>query len=85
MDSSVSVQQIQCRSLVYRYLDGPIRDSDPFALPGDSGSLIASEDASSAIGLLFAVNNKGDYGIFVPIQDVLRAFGNLELVSGHGV
>jgi hypothetical protein len=60
-------------------------DNDPFALPGDSGSLIVSEDASSAIGLLFAVNNKGDYGIFVPIQDVLRAFGNLELVSGHGV
>jgi hypothetical protein len=60
-------------------------DSDPFALPEDSGSLIVSEDANSAIGLLFAVNNKGEYGIFVPIQDVLSAFGNLELVSGHGV
>jgi hypothetical protein len=60
-------------------------NSDPFALPGDSGSLIVSDDASSAIGLLFAVNNKGEYGIFVPIQDVLSAFGTFELASGHGL
>jgi len=60
-------------------------NGDPFALGGDSGSLIVSEDASSAIGLFFAGNNKGDYGIFAPIEDVLSAFGNLELVSGHGV
>ena len=60
-------------------------DSDPFALPGGSGSLIVSEDASSAIGLLFAVNNKGEYGIFAPIEDVLIAFGNAKLVSDHGI
>jgi hypothetical protein len=60
-------------------------DGDPFTLAGDSGSLIVSEDASSAIGLFFTGNNKGDYGIFAPIEDVLSALGKLELVSGHGV
>jgi hypothetical protein len=60
-------------------------DNDPFGLGGDSGSLVVTEDGSSAIGLYFAGNNKGDFGIFAPIEDVLSAFGNLELVSGHGV
>jgi hypothetical protein len=47
-------------------------DGDPFALGGDSGSLIVSEDASSAIGLFFAGNYKGDKGIFAPIEDVFK-------------
>lgn len=59
-------------------------DAEPFALPGDSGSLIVTEDGSAAVGLLFAVNNRGEYGIFCPIEDVLRALGNLTLISGHG-
>ncbi|MDB6021369.1 MAG: hypothetical protein JWQ04_1226 [Pedosphaera sp.] len=58
---------------------------DPFALPGDSGSLVVTEDGGSAIGLLFAVNNKGQYGIIMPILQVLEAFGNVTLVSGHGI
>ncbi len=60
-------------------------DADPFALPGDSGSLVVKEDGSAAVGLLFAVNNKGQYGIVVPIQSVLQAFGNPVLVSSHGI
>lgn len=60
-------------------------DNDPFAVLGDSGSLIVTEDASSAVGLFFAVNYNGVLGIFAPIEDVLNALGNLELVSGHGV
>lgn len=59
--------------------------SEPFALPGDSGSLIVTEDGSAAIGLLFAVNNKGQYGIFMPIDQVLSAFGGATLISGHGI
>ena len=59
--------------------------SEPFALPGDSGSLVISEDESSVIGLLFAVNNGGQYGIIMPIEQVLAAFGDATLVSGHGV
>jgi len=50
-------------------------DADPFALPGDSGSLVVNEDASAAVGLLFAVNNKGQYGIIMPIESVLQACG----------
>lgn len=60
-------------------------DQDPFALPGDSGSLIVTSDGASAVGLLFAVNNRGEYGIFMPIDQVLAAFGNLHLLSGHGI
>jgi hypothetical protein len=60
-------------------------DADPFALAGDSGSLVVKEDGSAAVGLLFAVNNKGQYGIMMPIQSVLKAFGNPVLVSGHGI
>ena len=60
-------------------------DSDPFALPGDSGSLVVTEDGSSAVGLLFAVNNKGQYGIIMPIKSVLQEFENAVLVSNHGV
>ena len=59
--------------------------SDPFALPGDSGSLVIKEDGSAAVGLLFAVNNKGQYGIIMPIDQVLSAFGSATLISGHGV
>ena len=60
-------------------------DSDPFALPGDSGSLIVTEDGQHAVGLLFAVNNRGEIGIIMPIDDVLSACGGLQLVSGHGI
>ena len=60
-------------------------NTDPFGLPGDSGSLIVREDGSCAIGLLFAVNNRGEYGIIIPIEDVLDAFGNIQLLSGHGL
>ena len=47
-----------------------------------------TEDGRSAIGLLFAINNKGQYGIMMPIAKVLSAFEqleNLRLVSNHGV
>ena len=44
-----------------------------------------TEDGSQAVGLLFAINNKGQYGIMMPIEQVLAAFGNFRLVSNHGV
>ena len=59
--------------------------ADPFALPGDSGSLVVSADGRFAIGLLFAVNNKGQYGIIMPIDQVLAAFGRATLLFGHGI
>lgn len=57
----------------------------PFALPGDSGSLVVNEDASRAIGLVFAANNTGDYGLIVPMERVIGEFGGIAPVSGHGV
>lgn len=54
-----------------------------FALQGDSGSLVVSEDGRSAVGLLFAVSSS--YGCIIPIQNVLDAFGGGELVGGHNI
>jgi hypothetical protein len=58
---------------------------DAFALPGDSGSLVVDEDASHAIGVVFAANRSGDYAWIIPIQCVISSFGGISLVSGHGV
>jgi hypothetical protein len=57
----------------------------PFALPGDSGSLVVTEDATRAVGLVFAASRNGDYAWIIPIACVAGAFGGLHLVSGHGV
>jgi hypothetical protein len=58
-----------------------------FASPGDSGSLVVSEDGTEAMGLLFAVSSSaaGDYGIIIPMAHVVAQFGGLTLVSKHGV
>lgn len=64
-----------------------------FALLGDSGSLVVSEDGQQAVGIFFAVANNGKTGFVVPLSDVFTefanlpdsSFGGLELVAGHGV
>jgi hypothetical protein len=61
------------------------RTSDPFALSGDSGSLVVSDDNQVAIGILFAANNTGEYGWIIPMPCVMNAFGGLKLVRQHGV
>jgi hypothetical protein len=60
-------------------------DEDPFALPGDSGSLIVTEDGDASVGMLFAVNTRGAYAIFFPIGEILDAFGKLTLAGQHGL
>ena len=57
---------------------------DQFALPGDSGSLVVTEDDGAAVGLLFAATNKGDYGFIAPINTVLKELA-LRLVGNHGL
>jgi hypothetical protein len=57
----------------------------PFALPGDSGSLVVNEDASAAIGIVFAANSSGDYGWIIPMPAVMVTFGGLTLLARHGV
>ena len=56
-----------------------------FALPGDSGSLVVTEDRSAAVGLLFAASPGGEEGVAIPMTHVATCFGNIALVSGHGV
>ena len=57
---------------------------DLFALPGDSGSLVVTENGDSAVGLLFAANNKGTHAYIAPIQTVLDKL-SLTLASNHGL
>ena len=59
-------------------------DDEPFALPGDSGSLIVTEEGDSAVGLLFAASNKGTHAVIAPIDTVLNEL-NLTLLGNHGV
>lgn len=59
--------------------------SGPFALGGDSGSLIVTEDGRSAVGLLFAQSNNGQYGFMVPFTHVATLCGGLSLVTAHGI
>ena len=59
-------------------------EDEPFALPGDSGSLVVTEGGEAAVGLLFAATAKGEYAYIAPIDVVLRDL-DLTLVSNHGV
>ncbi len=61
-----------------------LANEPPFALPGDSGSLVVTEDGSAAVGVLFSSSSTGNLGILIPIRHVLKKLG-VELVSGHGV
>jgi hypothetical protein len=57
----------------------------PFALPGDSGSLVVSNDGQLSVGLVFAASRNGEYAWIIPMPCVVNSFGGLELVGGHGV
>ncbi len=55
----------------------------PFALPGDSGSLVVTQDGGAAVGLLFAVSNDGMRAFFTDIRHVLKGLGGgLSLATG---
>ena len=59
---------------VARFVDQIIINSGkPFVKAGDSGSLIVTDD-HSPVGLLFAGNTSGGYGIANPIRHVLERF-----------
>jgi hypothetical protein len=46
-----------------------------FIKPGDSGSLLVTDPGRNPVGLLFAGDSSGKYGIANPINEVLGAFG----------
>lgn len=58
---------------------------ESFAIPGDSGSLVVTEDGTAAVGLIFAVGPKSEYGIMVPMPHISGLFGGITLVGNHGV
>ena len=60
-------------------------DGSPFALPGDSGSLVVTEEGSAAVGVVFAVNRPGGYAFSSELSRVLAALGDPTLLSNHGV
>lgn len=47
--------------------------SDPFMLPGDSGSLLVERATQRAVGLLIGINSDGRSGVANPITEVLNA------------
>ena len=53
---------------------------EDFALPGDSGSLVVTEDGKSCVGLVFAVSSMG-YAVVAPLKSILDYF-QAEIVSG---
>ena len=61
----------------YAWFSGQIivETSGQFLQPGDSGSLVVTDDASAnPVGLLFAGNDDGTMGIVNPIDTVLDSF-----------
>jgi hypothetical protein len=60
-------------------------EAEHFALPGDSGSLVVTDDGTAAVGLLFAASPRGDYGWIIPIERILEEFNGINLVGQHGL
>ena len=58
-------------------------DSEAFALGGDSGSLVVTDDGKHSVGILFAAAAKGSHGFIIPMDRVLQAFGSVSLVGKH--
>ena len=52
-------------------------------MPGDSGSLVVTEDAQAAVGLIFSVAKQS--ACMLPLIPVLTALGGVNLVSGFGL
>lgn len=59
-------------------------DETPFALPGDSGSLVVTEDGKKAVGLLFSSSPNGAVGYMVTLSQVVKKLG-IDLKSGYGI
>jgi hypothetical protein len=58
-------------------------DLIPFSLPGDSGSLVVTEDEEHALGIVVS-GTKNGYAYISPIDPILEYF-NATLVSGHNI
>jgi hypothetical protein len=56
----------------------------PFALPGDSGSLVVTEDGKAAVGLIFSSSPNGAIGHMIPFSHIAKRLG-IKLRNGHGV
>lgn len=59
----------------------------PFSRPGDSGSLVVSQDAAGnpvAVGLVFAGNEQRNQSFILPLPDVMQKLG-VTIVTGHHV
>jgi hypothetical protein len=56
----------------------------PFALPGDSGSLVVTEDGRAAVGLIFSSSPNGAIGHMIPFRQIAKKLG-IKLRNDHGV
>lgn len=60
-------------------------ESEPFALGGDSGSLVVTESGDAVVGIVFAESNKGEWAYIIPADCLTSSFNGLSFVSGHGL
>jgi hypothetical protein len=58
---------------------------EPFALGGDSGSLVVNEDESGVVGMVFAIAPRGSIAYILPAHSIVEAFGGIEFVTNHGI
>lgn len=56
----------------------------PFVLPGDSGSLVVTEDGKAAVGLIFSSSPNGAIGHMIPFRHIAKKLG-IKLRNDHGV
>lgn len=70
--------EVWFRNIVY--VDGR---GEAFALPGDSGSLVVTEDGTKAVGLLFSSNGNGEFGQIIPMRHIESKL-RVSLINGHG-
>jgi len=58
---------------------------DVMAMSGDSGSLVVTDDAQDAIGLIFATPANTEYAYMIPLNCITQNLGIASLVTGHGI
>jgi len=59
--------------------------AEPFALPGDSGSLVVTADGQNAVGLIFAGADATGIAFIIPFAKVVTHFPGLSLIQAHNI
>lgn len=58
---------------------------EPFSMPGDSGSLVVTEDGENAVGLIFAGSDTTGMAYMLPFEKISACIPGLSLLPAHNV